>query len=198
MSDLRSAFSKVSAEMIADMALGAEDLTSIATRYGLTLAEWSQLEDMPWFAQEVLRKRAEFSANGTLFQRKVQIAAEVALDETLKRVMTRTTADKDVLEAFKYFAKLAGHEPQQGAGAAGSGFSIQINIPAAIGNTQPGGVAAKVVEATPLVVIDTDKVDEKPASDIPGTLPTMFRVPDFDLSNAALTALPKDVAEAST
>lgn len=191
-----SVLQSIPANLIVEVAIGREPLDVIAQRYGIEFDVWRDLEMQPWFVQEVSRKRAELAANGTLFKQKVGLGAEVALDEIMKRVMKAATGDKDLLEMFKHLTKLAGHDPQPGGGGAGGeGFTIHINVPSVI--TQNGAQTAAIQTAdgkpVPSIVIETGPAT-KAHDDIPGKLPEGFIIPDFDLTNAALRAMPPDVA----
>lgn len=182
-----------SPEMILELALGAEPDLDIAAKYGITAAEFGQLQTYEWFVQMVVERRMDLAQQGLLFEHQAGMMAEEIYKKLYQQAITGTLAHTLMLETAKAMREIA--KPKQAAGAVGPGgpafqINIQVNgvdAAAAKGRRFDDTVAKPTV---PVISIPMGQVQTIPPK------PEPLRVPDFDLRVGALVGTPNAVAAA--
>lgn len=120
----------VPAELVAEIAVGAEEPDDIRKRLGISDEAWESLKDWPPFVRAVEAQRAEYEKTGVTFRTKAKLKAEMLSDRVFVRAMAADAPVSAQLAALEHFVKIADLAPKQNAPAqVGTGFSITINIP---------------------------------------------------------------------
>jgi hypothetical protein len=139
--------------MIEEIALGLEQPTTIASRYGFDAVDYAQLEQQDWFARGVQARVDELKRNGWTYRAKMAMMAEdLSVDAWRTAKLSDSATVK--LEVAKFLARMADLEPkdktpaQQGAGFS---ISIQINNPAppikTVAATEPADILGEVLRS---------------------------------------------------
>ena len=118
--------------IVQEVALGLEEGKEIAARYGISEADWAEIEASEAFQRELSGIRADMERTGKSFR----VTAGVMSRELMKIIFSEATrADTDLkvkTEVLKTLARYADWEPKQTAQVeAGPGFSISISVPTA-------------------------------------------------------------------
>ena len=122
-------FPQVSEEMIHSLALGMEDELIIIGRHGLTLEQYRELEQQPWFISRIMQLRSEFEKNGVTFKAKAGWMAGELLNKAYLLAAGPDASFSQVHDALKTLIKVAGLEPKEEKQAnLGPGFSISIDL----------------------------------------------------------------------
>lgn len=130
---IRHAILDVPQNLILEAAVGLDPLADICARYGYTPEQTRQLADNHGFQVQVSRAANEMKKDGVTFRMRAAHAAEDLIGDIWLSTKKSTTGLMQKIEAFKVLSKMGDMEPKNTASvAAGSGFSITINIP-----TQP-------------------------------------------------------------
>lgn len=119
-------------QLILELAVGLESLPAICARYGIDADAAESLRENPLFQQAVAKAEAQLRREGLTFKLRAAHAAEDVLGDVWRRARGPDVTLPQKLEALRTLAKLADLEPRHNAQlpqAAGSGFSITINIP---------------------------------------------------------------------
>lgn len=118
-----------SQEMILQIALGMEEDSDIAARYGIEGEEWEKLKAYRPFQLAIEKQKAELEASGLTFRVKAKALTEDVFEEAYKIARGNEATLMQKLEFIKLGAKLADMEPKNTAQVAqGPGFSISINF----------------------------------------------------------------------
>jgi hypothetical protein len=120
-------FPQISDEMVAALALGMEDELIVASRHGLSVEQYRELEAKPWFQLQVAAKRAEFERNGVTFKAKASWMAGELLDKVYLQAADPNASFGQTHEALKTLMKAAGLEAKDEK-KTDSGPSFQISI----------------------------------------------------------------------
>jgi hypothetical protein len=116
-------------EMILAIAIGMEDASEIASRYGFDGDRWKVLSVWKPFLDAVAKQKAELEQNGITFRIKAKALTEDVFEDAYKIARSNDATLLQKLEFIKLGAKLGDMEPKASAQvASGPGFSITINI----------------------------------------------------------------------
>jgi hypothetical protein len=133
-------FPQISDEMLASLALGAEDELIIASRHGLSMEKYAELAAQPWFQLQVEVKRSEFAKNGVTFKAKSAWMAAELLDQVYVMAASSETSLNQKHEVLKTMIKASGLEPKEEKfQSTGPTFSVFIDLgdkSVSIGNQQ--------------------------------------------------------------
>ena len=124
-------FLEIDPKFVLEVATGLEDITEIAPRYGLTEADVEALMVYKPFIIEVERLKSELYKSGKTFKLKASMMAEEVMDRVFRQALQEDIGITSRLDALRTLAKLADLEPKPSLNtqaAAGSGFSITINL----------------------------------------------------------------------
>lgn len=131
-----------SQELILNIAMGMEEPSAIAARYGIEGDDWAKLQAYRPFQIAVEKQKAELEASGLTFRVKAKALTEDVFEEAYKIARSNDATLMQKLEFIKLGAKLADMEPKANTQvAAGPGFSISINFSTPKPNT--------VIDVTP-------------------------------------------------
>ena len=116
-----------------DIALDSADMSTIASGYGLTLAQLSDLQNNPYFVKMLAAKREEVKSLGSeaAFAIKMRMVANKATPQFLQRLTSPETPTRDFHALFKTAVELAQLMPQPSEDApppAVIGASVTFNI----------------------------------------------------------------------
>lgn len=158
-------------EMIEAIAIGLEEPTEIAARYGFTGARWEKLSAWAPFHSTVMSKRAEYEKNGVTFRTKSALKADMLADRVFIEAMQPSTNMTQRMAVLQYLTKVADLEPKEAKTASiGEGFSVTINL----GNAK----TTMTVENPPIEdVVDVSTTPKVTFSDVSGIPPLVD--PDF-------------------
>jgi hypothetical protein len=118
-----------SPEMVAELAMGADDPHVIAERYGVGADDYEHLASQDWFARLVAQKRHEFHDTGMLFVAKAGMMAEALLTRLFQQSMAGVIAAPLTVEVAKQLTDIGRLKPQpQGSTPGSAGAPFQINI----------------------------------------------------------------------
>ncbi len=155
---------EVPQEMILAIAIGLEDATEIASRYGFEGKRWAALQAWKPFNDAVAKQKAELETSGMTFRIKAKALTEDVFEDAYKIARSNDATLLQKLEFVKLGAKLGDMEPKASAQvAAGPGFSITINL----GDTAKKTIDIPAVEeVSDFIEADVKKVAEivKPAA----------------------------------
>jgi len=114
-------------KMLTELALGTDEPSSIASRYGYDVVDFETLENQPHFKRAMAARVAELESKGEIFKVKARYLADDLLEDVYKDA--KATVDPKVrLEAIKFLSAAGGvATPPQKAGA-GDGRQVSINI----------------------------------------------------------------------
>lgn len=116
-------------EMTRAIAMGMEDPSAIAARYGFIGAKWEKLQKWPPFLLTVANLRSEFEKSGVTFRLKAAMKADELADQVFVQAMSHETTLSQKMATLQYFAKMGDLEPKvDKASTPGEGFSISINL----------------------------------------------------------------------
>jgi hypothetical protein len=116
-------------EMILAIAIGMEEPSEIASRYGFEGDRWKVLSVWKPFLDAVAKQKAELEQNGITFRIKAKALTEDVFEDAYKIARSNDATLLQKLEFIKLGAKLGDMEPKASAQvASGPGFSITINI----------------------------------------------------------------------
>ena len=116
-------------EMILAIAIGMEEPSEIASRYGFDGDRWKVLSVWKPFLDAVAKQKAELEQNGITFRIKAKALTEDVFEDAYKIARSNDATLLQKLEFIKLGAKLGDMEPKASAQvASGPGFSITINI----------------------------------------------------------------------
>jgi hypothetical protein len=115
--------------MIRAIAMGMEEPSAIAARYGFTGEKWDKLQQWQPFVLTVASQRAEFEKSGVTFRLKAAMKADELADQVFVQAMGHDTSLAQKMATLQYFAKMGDLEPKVDKSTTpGEGFSISINI----------------------------------------------------------------------
>lgn len=144
-------FPQISEEMVASLALGMEDDLLVASRHGLSVEQYRELESQPWFQLQIAVKRAELEKNGITFKAKAAWMAGDLLDQVYLQVSSNDASLNQKHDVLKTLIKAAGLEPKdEKQSASGPAFSISIDL----GGGQSISLTSNA--AKPIQTIDVD------------------------------------------
>lgn len=173
-------------QLVAELAVGADNPDAVASRYGLTADRWEQLKSWKPFIDAVEQQRAEFERSGYTFKVKSAMKADAISDALFVQAMRNDATLLQRLEALKIFAKLGELEPSpKAAAASGPSFSITIDL----GSSGQKVVQVQTKQETCLEVDDAIEVSATPAIEAEESEVAALVVPDFDI-----TPVPKSAA----
>lgn len=116
-------------DMILSVAMGMEEPSEIASRYGYEGADWQRLATWKPFTDAVAKQKADLEANGWTFKTIARGLTEHVFQEAYKVAAGNDATLMQKLEFVKLGAKLADMEPKASTQvASGPGFSISINF----------------------------------------------------------------------
>lgn len=146
-------FPKIPAEMVDSIALGMEDELVVAARHGFSVEQYRRLEKLRPFQVAVASRRADFEKQGLTFKLKRSMQADDLWDDVYLMAKGSNVPLMQKAEVATRLAKLGGLEPKEekGAGAAGPGFQISINL---------GGSAPLTLNAGPVIEAKTRVIEE--------------------------------------
>lgn len=122
-------FPQISEEMLASLALGMEDELVVAARHGLSVEQYYELAQQPWFRVQMATKQAEFEKNGVTFRAKAAWMAADLLDQVYLQASSTDSSLAQKHEVLKTLIKAGGLEPkEEKSQQAGPGFSISIDL----------------------------------------------------------------------
>lgn len=185
-------------EMVTELALGIEPPVDVAARYGLNPTEFATLALKPWFIKALQARKDQLEAEGWSFKAKMaHYAEDMAFEVWAAAKMSDSASIK--LDAAKFFAKMADLEPKTTTHveAAGSGFSITINIPALPQQTvqdpnQPLGGEDHIPRSGPLLELTLGDPEDPLSVPPPGNLQELGMSLDDDL-----IALPAEYSDST-
>jgi hypothetical protein len=159
-----------SPEMVAELAMGADDPYDIAERYGVEADDYDHLAEQDWFQRLVAQKRNEFHDTGMLFVAKAGMMAEALLTRLFQQSMAGVIAAPLTVEVAKQLTDIGRLKPQpQGStpGSAGAPFQINIQVNGSdVVRTQPALVPAPTLsvpqEAGPSVAAPVAPTSPRP------------------------------------
>ena len=118
-----------SPELVAELAMGADDPYDIAARYGMEDTHLDHLLEQDWFQRLVAQKRHEFHDTGMLFVAKAGMMAEALLTRLFQQSMAGVIAAPLTVEVAKQLTDIGRLKPQpQGSTPGSAGAPFQINI----------------------------------------------------------------------
>jgi hypothetical protein len=157
----------VPAELVAELALGAEDPTVVAARYGIEGKRWEELQQWKPFLTAVDLQRAEFERSGFTFRVKSAMKADALADQVFVKAMLNETTLVQKMDALRLFSKLGDLEPNPKLTApAGPTFSITIDM----NNFRPAAAISSPKPDTSVPVEDAVQVTQPKVT---------LSVPDF-------------------
>ena len=106
-------FPKVSDEMIASIALGMEDDVIVASRHGMSVEQFNELNGQKWFQLRVAAKRAEFDRDGVTFKAKAAWMAGDLLDQVYMQAAGSNASLNQKHDVLKTLIKVGGLEPKE-------------------------------------------------------------------------------------
>ncbi len=116
-------------EMILAIAIGMEEPSEIASRYGFEGIRWKSLSVWKPFLDAVAKQKAELEQNGITFRIKAKALTEDVFEDAYKIARSNDATLLQKLEFIKLGAELGDMEPKASAQvASGPGFSITINL----------------------------------------------------------------------
>lgn len=154
-------------EMILAVAIGMEDPTEIASRYGFEGQRWEKLQQWKPFNDAVAKQRAELETSGMTFRIKAKALTEDVFEDAYKIARSNDATLLQKLEFIKLGAKLGDMEPKTNtAVASGPGFSITINMGSAPAQKTidiPAVEEVKMIEQSEALeeVVQADKPKKK-------------------------------------
>lgn len=143
-------------DMILSVAMGMEEPSDIASRYGYEGDEWHRLAAWKPFTDAVAKQKADLEANGWTFKTIARGLTEHVFQEAYKVAAGNNATLLQKLEFVKLGAKLADMEPKASTQVAnGPGFSISINF-----STPKPDVSkeSEIIDITPEHVLETKKI----------------------------------------
>lgn len=129
-----TSFPQISDEMVASIALGLEDDLVVASRHGLSVEKYREIEAQPWFQLQVAAKRSEFERNGVTFKAKAAWMAGELLERVYLMAADNNASFSQAHEALKTLIKAGGLEPKEEK-VQNTGPSFQISIDLGGGQT---------------------------------------------------------------
>lgn len=124
-----TSFPQISDEMVASIALGLEDDLVVASRHGLSVEKYREIEAQPWFQLQVAAKRSEFERNGVTFKAKAAWMAGELLERVYLMAADNNASFSQAHEALKTLIKAGGLEPkEEKSQATGPSFQISIDL----------------------------------------------------------------------
>ena len=122
-------FPQVSDEMLASIALGAEDELIVAARHGISMEKYQELAVQPWFQLQVEVKRSEFVKNGVTFKAKATWMAAELLDQVYVMAASPDASLNQKHDIMKTMIRAAGLEPKEEKSQnSGPTFSLSIDL----------------------------------------------------------------------
>ena len=197
-----------SPEMVAELAMGADDPLSVAERYGVEPEEYERLASLEWFGRLVAQKRHEFHDTGMLFVAKAGMMAEALLTRLFQQSMAGAIPPPLTVEVAKQLTDIGRLKPQPlntQPGQSGNAFqiNIQVNGRDVIAPDPLAGLVAAPIDAMSSAAGHSPPVPTQPRPAAPPTPPvggdptlaiswspkgtpppsvlSNLRVPDFDL-----------------
>jgi len=113
-----------------ELAAEIEETGTIAKRWGIPEKELKALMNSPSIRHQLESKRAELKNSGATFRMKAEILAEEVMLDVYKQALEDDAPRGFKLEVAKWLTKIADREPKPSSMAPGTGFTLQINIPA--------------------------------------------------------------------
>lgn len=175
----------LSPEMMAELALGVDPPLQIAQKYGMSAAEFGQLNAQAWFGEAVYRKREELQASGVTFVTKASMMAEEMWQDIFTQSKTTDMRMEHRIAAAKELTDISGLKPKAAAHAgAGPSFTINIQLPAEAQAPSRHVLETRTVEKAEPMIIDMTPVQAIPPK------PDGLRIPDFKLTDDLVGARP--------
>lgn len=116
-------------ELVLQIAIGMEEPSEVASRYGFTGVAWTKLQAWKPFQDAVAKQIAELEQSGMTFKIKAKALTEDVFEDAYKIARSNDATLMQKLEFIKLGAKLADMEPKASQQVAtGPGFSISINF----------------------------------------------------------------------
>lgn len=166
----------LSPEMVAELALGLEPPITVVEKYGFTLRQFVQLQNMPWFTEAVYRERERQRNEGVTFQSKSRLMAEELWTDIYKEAKANSYKSELKVDVAKQLTEIAGLKPKNVVtpGQTGPSFTVNISIPESM---QGPRSAQTILDVTPPAIdVQFDAVE----TPITGTR-TLDVPVDFDL-----------------
>jgi hypothetical protein len=168
----------VPAQLIAELAIGADNPEEVASRFGFTGKKWKDLQRWKPFLDAVEAQRIEFERSGYTFKVKSAMKADALSDAVFVQSMRNDTPIGQRLDALKLFAKLGELEPTPKAAASGPAFSITIDLSGAGTTSGKNVVTVTTKPETSLEVEDAVHVQENNMTS--QAAEQLLTAPDFD------------------
>jgi len=122
-------FPKISDEMVASLALGLEDDLIIASRHHMSVEEYQNLAQQPWFQLQVAAKRAEFEKTGVTFRAKAAWMAGDLLEQVYLYASGVDSTLGQKHDVLKTLIRAGGLEPKEDRNQnLGPTFAISIDL----------------------------------------------------------------------
>jgi len=119
----------VQPKMILECAMGIEDPSVVAERYGYYGPQWEALKVFEPFVKAVEEKKVELYASGYTFRTRANILAHDLLEDIYLDAKAPDTNAHTRLEALKFLSKAGGiDQPAKEVENTGNAFSITINL----------------------------------------------------------------------
>lgn len=163
----------VPAQLVAELAIGADHPDEVAARFGFEGKKWKDLQRWKPFLDAVEAQRIEFERSGYTFKVKSAMKADALSDAVFVQSMRNDTPIGQRLDALKLFAKLGELEPTPKAAASGPAFSITIDLSGAHGTPGEKVVRVTAKPETSLEVEDAVEIDKEN---------DLLTAPDFDIT----------------
>ena len=174
---------RVSAEMITEMAMGLGSAPEIAARYDINEAEFLELSSYAWYQKMLAERREQLISEGLTFKTKMGALAEDILVDAYRLAMLSDSV-QNKLDVGKYLTKIAGLEPMPNQLVnPGGGFSISIVLPQVGASPQ----RTVTIEATPVPTESTES-DAEESEDMLGdrpAFPQLFTQTNEDLGHVS-------------
>ena len=112
-----------------ECAMGMEDISEIAPRYGYKQEDVVKLSQYQPFLIELERMKGELQRSGQNFKMKAALMSDMMMETVFRGAMQGNASLAVKIDALKTLTKLADLEPKNTqAQTAGAGFSITINL----------------------------------------------------------------------
>lgn len=112
-----------------ECAMGMEDISEIASRYGFTPEDVEKLKRYQPFLIELERMKGELQRSGQNFKMKAALMSDLMMEKVFQGAMQGNASLAVKIDALKTLTKLADLEPKGAqTQSAGAGFSITINL----------------------------------------------------------------------
>lgn len=118
-------------DMMLELAMGLEPAFTIVQKYNFDLKEFVKIQNLPWFADALMRERERLRDEGFTWQAKARLMNESLLQDLFVEAKTLGMKPEMKLELSKHLADMTGtRKPvQTGPSTSGPQFQITITLP---------------------------------------------------------------------